>query len=90
MRTVFREIENYRGEVEQYCELDAENVLVLARGFGRAKLSGVPVSSRSAEVFEVRDGKVTRIVVYYDREHAISDLGLTPEADPHDWANRTA
>jgi ketosteroid isomerase-like protein len=79
MRTIFREVEDFRWEAEQYRELDAEHVLVLARGFGHGKLSGVPVSGRSTEVFEVHDGKVTRIVVYYDRDRAFADLGLAEE-----------
>jgi hypothetical protein len=29
----------------------------------------------------VRDGKVTRLVVYFDHEHALADPGLTPEGD---------
>jgi ketosteroid isomerase-like protein len=80
MRTIFREVEDFRGEAEGYRELDAAHVLVLARGFGRGKQSGVPVSIRGAEVFEVRDGKVTRIVVYYDRDRAFADLGLEESA----------
>ena len=76
MRTLFREVESVRGEVEQYRELDAEHVLVLTRNFGRGKLSGVPVSAKHAEVFEVHGGRVTRIVVYYERDRALADLGL--------------
>jgi ketosteroid isomerase-like protein len=74
--TLFREFEDVRVEAEHYRELDAERVLVLARGFGHGKLSGVPISGKSAEVFEVHDGKVTRIVVYNDRDRALADLGL--------------
>ena len=76
MRTLFREVEDFLGEAEEYRELDAEHVLVLTRNFGRGKLSGVPVSAKHAEVFEVHGGRVTRIVVYYERDRALADLGL--------------
>ena len=76
MRTVFRDIEDFRSEAVEYRELDAEHVLVLRRVVGRGRLSGVPVSGRGAELFEVRDGKVTRIVVYSERDRAFADLGL--------------
>jgi hypothetical protein len=42
MRTLFREVEDFRGEAEEYLELDAEHGLVLGRGFARGRLSGVP------------------------------------------------
>jgi ketosteroid isomerase-like protein len=76
MRNLFGEIDDFRSEAEEYRELDAGHVLVLERSFGRGRRSGVPVSSRVAEVFEVHGGKVTRIVVYYDLDRALADLGL--------------
>jgi ketosteroid isomerase-like protein len=81
MRSIFSALTDVRTDAEEYRELDAVRVLVLARGSGRGKRSGVQAEHRTAEVFEIHDGKVTRIVNYFDREHALADLGLTPEAD---------
>jgi hypothetical protein len=35
------------------------------------------ISAKSANLFTVRDQKVTRLELYWDREDAISALGLT-------------
>jgi ketosteroid isomerase-like protein len=75
--------EDVRAEAEEYRELDGERVLVLIRQHGRGKLSGLDLGqmwSKGANLFHVRGGKVTRLVQYYDRERALADLGLPPEA----------
>jgi ketosteroid isomerase-like protein len=74
--------EDFRGEAEEYRELDGERVLVLLRFIGRGKTSGLELGqmrAKGANVIHVRDGKVTRIVAYWDRERALADLGLAPE-----------
>jgi ketosteroid isomerase-like protein len=60
MRNLFGALEDGRGEVEDYRELDAERVLVLMRWSGSGKKSSVPFVQKGAQVFEIHDGKVTR------------------------------
>jgi ketosteroid isomerase-like protein len=81
----FREVlsawEDFRVQADEYRELDGERVLVLAYYVGRGKTSRVELGqtrARGAGLFHVRDGKVTRLVHYWDRERALADLGLAP------------
>jgi ketosteroid isomerase-like protein len=64
-------------------ELDHQRVLVLGYYLGRGKTSGLElgrIRSQVAALFHIRSGKVTRLVLYLDREHAFADLGLAREA----------
>jgi ketosteroid isomerase-like protein len=77
--------EEVRVEVDEYRELDSERVLVFVHFVGRGKKSGLEVGqmrAKGAGLFHVRGGKVTRAVFYFDRERALADLGLAPEASP--------
>ena len=72
----------WRIEATDYRELDYERILVFCRGVGRGKTSGVDLgqlSTDGANLFEVHDGKVTRLVIYWHRDLAFADLGLAPE-----------
>lgn len=76
--------EDWRIESEEYRELDAELVLVLYRRSGRGRTSGLEVgqiSSKAANLFHVRNGKVARLVVYWEPQRALADLGLTPNVE---------
>jgi ketosteroid isomerase-like protein len=78
--------EDYRIEAEEYRELDDGRVLVLAHARGRGKASGLEASvftttKGGATLFHLRDGRVTRLVNYWDRERAFADLGLAPEGN---------
>jgi ketosteroid isomerase-like protein len=63
-------------EAEEYRELDDERVLVLDHRSGRGRGSGVEVGTKGAAVYHIRDGKLARIIVYWDRDRALADLGL--------------
>jgi ketosteroid isomerase-like protein len=74
--------EEFRGEkVDEYRELDGERVLVFHSWSGRGKASGLELGqmqAKAATLFQVRGGKVSRLVIYFDRERAVADLGLGP------------
>jgi hypothetical protein len=68
-----------RQDTDGYRELDQERILVLTRLDARGKTSGVNIGqawTRQAGLFHIREGKVTRLVYYLNREHALAELGL--------------
>jgi hypothetical protein len=75
--------EHFRLEADTFRELDAERVLVLSRLSGRGRTSGLElgrVRAQGVVLFHVRANKVIRLVHYYDRERALAELGLAPDA----------
>ena len=89
-REWLRAWEGFRAEPEEYRLLDGERVLVLVRNSGRGRTSGLELVQRSvANLFHLQHGKVTRIVVYLDREIAFAELGLGIQADASDEAGRS-
>ena len=79
-REWFSAWEGVSTRVDEYRTLDAERVLVLF-GFrgGRGKRSRLELADMTTEcanVFHIRDGKVIRLATYWDRDHALADLGL--------------
>jgi ketosteroid isomerase-like protein len=78
-REALSAFEGLRAEADEYRALDDERVLVLMHFSGRGKASGLEVGDihmKGANLFHVGDGKVTRLVTYWDRERALADLGL--------------
>jgi hypothetical protein len=71
--------EGWRVEADEYRALDDERVLVLTHPRGRGKASGVDIGAKGAELFQIREGKVTKLVLYGDRDRALADLGLARE-----------
>jgi ketosteroid isomerase-like protein len=75
--------EGFRFKVDEYRELDDERVLVLMHsGGGRGKTSGLELGQTGgggALIVYIRDGTVTRVVTYFNRERGLADLGLAPE-----------
>jgi ketosteroid isomerase-like protein len=68
--------EDYRIKADEYRQLDGDRVLALVRVRGRGKTSGLEMEKAAANIFTIRFGRVTRLVMYWDRETAFGDLGL--------------
>jgi ketosteroid isomerase-like protein len=69
-----------RVQAEDCRRLDDTRVLVLTRLSGRGKTSGIDLQqmhAKGADILELRGGRVSRFVLYWNREHALADLGLS-------------
>jgi ketosteroid isomerase-like protein len=67
---------DFRAEAHDYRVLDGERVLVFGRMRGIGRLSGTSIDTETINLFQFRDGKVVRLVLYSNRDRALADLGL--------------
>ena len=70
---------DYRVTAEEFRELGDGRVLVLHSYSGVGKTSGLQIgeiASTGADLFHLRDGRVTRLVLYWECERALADLGI--------------
>jgi hypothetical protein len=75
---------HFRVVPESYQELDGERVLVLHRLEARGKTSGLDVGglrSQGAGLFRIVGRRAREMTIYWDRNRALTDLGLAPEGD---------
>ena len=66
-------------EVDRCVELDEGRVLVLSRGIARGSASGLDTGemrSEAAAVFHIRDGRVAKLIISWDCDRALAELGL--------------
>jgi uncharacterized protein len=67
------EWENWRAEADEYLEV-GDQVVVLARYYGRGKGSGIELEQEGAHVFQLRDGKVVRLEIFATRKRALESV----------------
>ena len=82
-RGVLSAWDEVRVQADDYRGLDDEHMLVLDHRTGRGRTSGLEVGqigSRAATLFQILDGRVVKLVLYWDRDRALADLGLAPGA----------
>jgi ketosteroid isomerase-like protein len=72
---------DFRAEPEEYFVVSDERILVFVHNTGRGRASGLEIEQRSvANFFEIRGGRVTRFVLFWDRDRALADIGLASDA----------
>jgi ketosteroid isomerase-like protein len=75
---------DFRIEADEFMEVDADTVLVFVHCHGRGKASGIEVGQmhdKTAAVFHLHGGKVTKYVSYWNRDRALAGLGLARETE---------
>jgi ketosteroid isomerase-like protein len=78
-RAFLEPLEDLRVAIKRYDRLGSEYVIgiIHATVRGDAGASGrQQVGTSPAIMFRIKDGKVTRLVVYWDGEHALAGVGL--------------
>ena len=66
---------DYHFEVQDLVDA-GDKVVLLYRQVGKAKESGIAVEERAAWVYTLREGKITRVEMFQDRETALRAAGL--------------
>ena len=66
---------DYRMSVEETRDL-GDRVLVVTHHRATGRISGVPISERTAQVMTLRHGRITRQDFYANREEALEAAGL--------------
>jgi ketosteroid isomerase-like protein len=68
---------DFHAEPEELIVVDSARILALVHNSGRGRTSGYEMEQQSvANFFEIRNGKVTRLAIHWDRKRALADLGL--------------
>jgi hypothetical protein len=67
---------DFRAEAHDYRALDGERVLVFGRMCGTGRRSGTSTDTETVNLFQIRELKVVRLVLYSNRDRALADLGL--------------
>jgi hypothetical protein len=72
--------DDFQQRTDEVREIGNDRVLALYRGSGRGKVSGLELAHESRYgigVFDLRDGKVTRFLIYFNGELGLAELGIT-------------
>lgn len=80
IRRFFTDIEDagpdFRIEVQRVQAIDDGNVLAFLRVSSTGRASGIVTSAESANVYDLVEGKISRIRIFLDRDEALKVVGL--------------
>jgi len=65
------------GELEECFEVSEDRVFVTARFTGRGTTSSIDMDWRLSLAYTLRDGRLIRVVEYFDRTEALAAVGLS-------------
>jgi ketosteroid isomerase-like protein len=74
--TLMEPFEGLRLEPVEFIDVDDETVITVSRIRVRGKASEVPVEAEPAYVLAIRDGKITRMRAYLQKDQALEAAGL--------------
>jgi ketosteroid isomerase-like protein len=68
-----------RLEIEDIVEIDGDRVLFTLHQRVKGRGSGIEIEIKAFNVYSFRDGKVTRIQLFTEREPALEAAGVSPD-----------
>jgi ketosteroid isomerase-like protein len=66
----------FHRDIERVIDAGGDKVVVFFRLRGTARVSGVPLEERVTTVFQLREGRLYRMVVFRNRDEALKAAGL--------------
>jgi ketosteroid isomerase-like protein len=84
MREVFTSVLSAWSELRVEAErivASGDDVVVLARHYGRRPSSGLEISDGGAYLITLRDGRVARFVFYPEKDEALEAVGLASDGE---------
>jgi ketosteroid isomerase-like protein len=80
IRRFFTDIEeaapDFRIEVDGVKEVGSKRVLAFMRSSSTGRASGIRLASPSTNAYDLIDGKISRVRIFFDREEALEAAGL--------------
>jgi ketosteroid isomerase-like protein len=86
IRRFFADIEDtnpdFHLHVERLDSIGPDRALAFLSATGSGRASGIPMNTRTANVYELAAGKIKRVHIFSDRRKALEAVGLS-EQDAH-------